>query len=152
MGLIEIIVIMTAVVAASIGVIYIITRIASFYKQRFGFSIFSGVILMILSFALLYFSAMKQTSSSVFLQVVSAGLAVFTLVRDIQLAKLAYGVFAFFIHIVLAILSFVIVAFAFTALIIKKLTNSHNRLYSRIMSPSLLDCFSVGALLRFFQF
>ena len=61
MELMEVIVIITAIIAASIGVIYIIAKIANFYKLRFGFSIFSGVILMILSITLLYFSAKKQT-------------------------------------------------------------------------------------------
>ena len=151
MELIEVIIIITAVVAASIGVIYIITRIASYYKRHFGFSIFSGVILVILSIALLYFSTTRQTSSSLFLRVVSVGLAVFTLVRDIQLAKFSYGICAFFIQIILAVLSFVIVAFVFAALIIKKLTNNHNRWYSHIMSPSLSECLRGDSLLRFFQ-
>ena len=150
MELMEVIVIITAIIAASIGVIYIIARIASFYKQRFGFSIFSGIILMILSFALLYFSATKHTSSSLFLQIASAGIAVFTLVRDVQLAKFAYGICAFFIHVVLAVLSFIIVAFLLAAIIIKRLTNNHSRLYSRIMSPSLSECLRGDALLRFF--
>lgn len=151
MELMEVIVIITAIIAASIGAIYIIAKIANFYKLRFGFSIFSGVILMILSITLLYFSAKKQTSSSLFLQVASGCLAVFTLVRDIQLAKFAYGIIAFLIHFVLAVFSFVIVAFVFAAYIIKKLTNNHNRLYSRIMNPSLSECLRGDALLRFFQ-
>ena len=37
MELMEVIVIITAIIAASIGVIYIIAKIANFYKLRFGF-------------------------------------------------------------------------------------------------------------------
>ena len=150
MELVEVIVMITAVIAAAIGVIYIITRITSFYKQRFGFSIFSGVILMVLSISLLYFSTTKQTSASIFLRVVSACLAIFTFVRDVQLARFVYGICAFIIHVVLAVLSFVIVAFVFAALIIRKLTNSHNKFYRRIMNPSISECLRGNALLRYF--
>ena len=145
----EIIVIITAAISMCIGCAYLIAKIAGFYKRRFGFSIFSGVITMILAFSFLYFSAARSTASIPY-SIIALVLTLFTIIRDIQLAKVWYGILAFLIHCSFAILSFVIVAFVLAVIIAKKLTNSHSRLYRKIITPSVRECLRGNLLMRYF--
>ena len=62
MELLTLAAIIAGIIAAIIGLILIIKRISAFYKQRFQFSIWSGVLLLVIALALLLISSSGETA------------------------------------------------------------------------------------------
>lgn len=64
MELLTLAAIIAGIVAAIIGLIVVIKKVSAFYKLRFQFSIWSGVLLFVVAFALLPISATEGITSA----------------------------------------------------------------------------------------
>ena len=80
--------IVAGILAAMIGLIIIIKKISAFYKLRFQFSIWSGVLLLVVALSLLLVSASEGATHQTMyiLTAIAAILAILTIYNDIRLA------------------------------------------------------------------
>lgn len=90
MELLTLAAIIAGIIAVIIGLIVVIKKISAFYKQRFQFSIWSGVLLLVVALALLLISSADGTTQQTVyvMLVIAAILALLTIYNDIRLAGL----------------------------------------------------------------
>ena len=105
MELLTLAAIIAGIIAAIIGLIVIIKKISAFYKQRFNFSIWSGVLLLVGALALLLASTSDGVSRQAMyiMTGISAILAILTIYNDIRLAGFAYGSLAVVLQIIFSL-------------------------------------------------
>ena len=68
-----------------------IIKVSSFYRTQFGFSVWSGVLLLFLAMVLMLIYYGGEKPQSILLPILSAGLCAFTIVRNICLVGWGYG-------------------------------------------------------------
>ena len=124
MELLTLAAIIAGIIAVIIGLIVVIKKISAFYKQRFQFSIWSGVLLLVVALALLLISSADGTTQQTVyvMLVIAAILALLTIYNDIRLAGVAWGGLAVLLQIIFALIGFVM----------KKLFNIHSSLLASI--------------------
>lgn len=134
MELLTVAAIIAGIIAAILGLIAIIKKISEFYKRRFQFSIWSGVLLLVLSLAFLAIAGSDniQDSTVYILITLAALLVIATIFNDIRLAKIGWGLIALSIQIVLAVCFVFLVFFALIAYVIKKVFNIHSSLFGSL--------------------
>ena len=144
MELLTLAAIIAGIIAVIIGLIVVIKKISAFYKQRFQFSIWSGVLLLVVALALLLISSADGTTQQTVyvMLVIAAILALLTIYNDIRLAGVAWGGLAVLLQIIFALsfvfliifaLSFVfLIIFALIGFVMKKLFNIHSSLLASI--------------------
>ncbi len=147
----EIVILLTALLAITVGTVWAVIKCAKFYKQRFGFSVFSGVIIMILVFVLLYYNMKDYNGKNLLMIILAFCATAFVVIRDIQLAKVSYGLGAFAIQTILALLSFFFIAVLLGLFLIRQFSRRQGRLSRQVFSPSFLQCFELGLLSRYFR-
>lgn len=127
-----IIVVMIAVVA---GTIASFKSVAAFYRQRFQFSIWSGVLLFSLALSLIVISEStdRQESSMYVLIAISAILAVLTIYNDIRLAGFGWGAIAVGLQILLSFCLMFIVTFGLIAYIVRRVFKVRGSLFSPVL-------------------
>ena len=101
MELLTLAAIIAGIVAAIIGLIVVIKKVSAFYKLRFQFSIWSGVLLFVVAFALLPISASEGITrqAAYILLAVSVLLAILTIYNDLRLAGVVWGLLAVILQI-----------------------------------------------------
>lgn len=97
----------TAVLAA---VTFAVIRISRFYRERYGFSIWSGVFILFPAFMLCFFSAYSDEGGAKLLLAIAAVLCVFTVIRDIMLSGYLYGLIGFIFQLILTFLLIIMIA------------------------------------------
>lgn len=126
--------IIAGIIAAIIGLIVVIQKVSAFYKLRFQFSIWSGVLLFVVAFAMLLISASEGVTrqTAYILLAVAALFAILTIYNDIRLAGLAWGVLAIVLQIVFSLCFVFLIFFALMGFVMKKLFNIHSSLLTSI--------------------
>ena len=134
MELLTLAAIIAGIIAAIIGLIVIIKKISAFYKQRFNFSIWSGVLLLVGALALLLASTSDGVSRQAMyiMTGISAILAILTIYNDIRLAGFAYGSLAVVLQIIFSLSFVFLIFFALIGFVMKKLFNIHSSLLTSI--------------------
>ena len=134
MELLTLAAIIAGIIAAIIGLIVVIKKVSAFYKLRFQFSIWSGVLLFVVAFAMLLISASEGVTrqTAYILLAVAALFAILTIYNDIRLAGLAWGVLAIVLQIVFSLCFVFLILFALMGFVMKKLFNIHSSLLTSI--------------------
>ena len=134
MELLTLAAIIAGIIAAIIGLIVVTKKISSFYKQRFNFSIWSGVLLLVGAFALLLASTSDGVSRQAMyiMTGISVILAILTIYNDIRLAGFAWGSLAVILQIVFSLSFIFLIFFALVGFVMKKLFNIHSSLLTSI--------------------
>ena len=126
--------IIAGIIAAMIGLIIIIKKVSAFYKRRFQFSIWSGVLLIVVALALLLVSTSEGATHQTMyiLTAIAAILAILTIYNDIRLAGVAWGSLAVILQIVFSFCLLFLVFFALVGLMLKKLFHMRSALLSSL--------------------
>ena len=134
MELLTLAAIIAGIVATIIGLIVVIKKISAFYKQRFNFSIWSGVLLLVGALALLLASASDGVSRQAMyiMTGISAILAILTIYNDIRLSGFAWGSLAVILQIIFSMSFIFLIFFALVGFVMKKLFNIHSSLLTSI--------------------
>ena len=134
MELLTLAAIIAGIIAAIIGLIIVIKKISAFYKHRFQFSIWSGVLLLVVALALLLISSSDGTTRQTVyvMTAIAAILAILTIYNDIRLAGFAWGSLAVVLQFVFALSFVFLIFFALIGFVMKKLFNIHNSLLTSI--------------------
>ena len=134
MELLTLAAIIAGIIAVIIGLIVVIKKISAFYKQRFQFSIWSGVLLLVVALALLLISSADGTTQQTVyvMLVIAAILALLTIYNDIRLAGVAWGGLAVLLQIIFALSFVFLIIFALIGFVMKKLFNIHSSLLASI--------------------
>lgn len=126
--------IIAGVIAAIIGVIVIVRKISAFYKQRFQFSIWSGVLLFVLALSIIVIigTASVRELTMYVLIAIAALLAILTIYNDIRLAGLGWGTLAVTLQILFSLCFVFLILFALIGYVMKKIFNIHSSLLNSI--------------------
>ena len=140
MELLTLAAIIAGIIAVIIGLIVVIKKISAFYKQRFQFSIWSGVLLLVVALALLLISSADGTTQQTVyvMLVIAAILALLTIYNDIRLAGVAWGGLAVLLQIIFALSFVFLIIFALIGFVMKKLFNIHSSLLTFLHSMRYL--------------
>lgn len=97
-------------------------------KQRFNFSIWSGVLLLVGALALLLASTSDGVSQQAMyiMTGISAILAILTIYNDIRLSGFAWGSLAVILQIIFSLSFIFLIFFALVGFVMKKLFNIHS--------------------------
>lgn len=125
MDLLRLILIVAAIITAVITLIAVIKKITAYYKRKYGFSIWSGVLFLEMALIFAGFDVVEYNAGSIVLWVICILLLCFTLIQDIRLAK-AMGVPAFAFQIIMSATFLVIIAIAVVGYIWKVITKRTN--------------------------
>lgn len=134
MELLTLAAIIAGIIAAIIGLIVVTKKISAFYKQRFNFSIWSGVLLLVGTLALLLASTSDGVSRQAMyiMTGISVILAILTIYNEIRLAGFAWGSLAVILQIVFSLSFIFLIFFALVGFVMKKLFNIHSSLLTSI--------------------
>ena len=134
MELLTLAAIIAGIVAAIIGLILVIKKVSAFYKLRFQFSIWSGVLLFVVAFALLPISASEGITrqAAYILLAVSVLLAILTIYNDLRLAGVVWGLLAVILQIAFSLCFVFLIFLALLGFVMKKLFNVHSSLLNSI--------------------
>lgn len=134
MGLLFLVAVIVVLIAIVTGTITVLKNISEFYRQRFQFSVWSGVLLLILALSLFIISGSTggQGASMYVLVVISAILTVLTVYNDIRLAGFGWGTLAIGLQIILSFCLLFIIMFVLIAYIIRRVFNVRSPLFSLV--------------------
>lgn len=126
--------IIAGVIAAIIGVIVIVRKISAFYKQRFQFSIWSGVLLFVLALSIIVIIGTASVSELTMyvLLAIAALLAILTIYNDIRLSGIGWGTLAVTLQILFSLCFVFLILFALIGYVMKKIFNIHSSLLNSI--------------------
>lgn len=122
------------IIAVIIGLIVVVKKISAFYKARFQFSIWSGVLLLLVALALLTISAtIEITKSTAYIMLAAAAVIVsITIYNDMRLAGFGWGTLAVFLQVVFSLCFVVFIFCALVGLVMKKIFNIRNSLITSV--------------------
>lgn len=134
MEFLTIVAIIAIVVVGAIAAIAAIAKVTAFYKQRFGFSLWSGVLLFVLALSLSVIALTTSigTKGQFILLTLSAFLVLLTGYNDIRLAGGGWGVAALSLQVLFSLGFILVVTFAVIMFILKKLFKIHSALLTSI--------------------
>ena len=112
MEIAELLLIIAGCLALVAAIAAAIIKVSSFYRTQFGFSVWSGVLLLFLAFVLMLIYYGGEKPQSILLPILSAGLCAFTIVRNICLAGWGYGCLGMLFQGVMTLLLFFVVIIA----------------------------------------
>lgn len=151
MELIELILIVAGVITAIIAFTVAIAKVTAYFKNKFGFSIWSGVLFTEFAVILAGLDVTHYGGTSILLGIISLGLLLLTFVQDIRLAK-TMGLLAFLIQIVMSLIFILIVALAVIGYILKLISKRNNALLDLATGTTKEfrdGIFGVASFLRF---
>ena len=133
MEIIELLLIIVGCLALVVAIATAIIKVSSFYRTQFGFSVWSGVLLLFLAFVLMLIYYGGEKPQSILLPILSAGLCAFTIVRNICLAGWGYGCLGMLFQGVMTLLLFFVLLFfvviiAIAGLLARATTRGTNRM------------------------
>ena len=118
-----------------------ITKIALFYRTTYGFSIWSGVLFLIVSIAMTALIEGDSSNDYILLTVISGAIVLFTLVQDIRLSGFIYGFLGFVFQIVMTFVIFFLLIIILACFIGRIVTRQTRRLDNSL--------FGVGKEIRY---
>ena len=125
MEIVELVLIIAGLAAILIGLVVVIQKCAHFFKQKYGFSVWSGVLLVVLGIVLIGLDIAHYAGDNYYLLIAGGLLFVLTIVQDIRFAKWM-GITAFIFQGFLALVFIFLVALAVLAYIVKVFTKRNN--------------------------
>lgn len=128
MEIIELLLIIVGCLALVVAIATAIIKVSSFYRTQFGFSVWSGVLLLFLAFVLMLIYYGGEKPQSILLPILSAGLCAFTIVRNICLTGWGYGCLGMLFQGVMTLLLFFVVIIAIAGLLARATTRGTNRM------------------------
>lgn len=134
MELLTLAVTIAGIIAAIIGLIVVVKKISAFYRARFQFSIWSGVLLLLIAFALLVISETSEIAQSTayIMLAATAAIAIITIYNDIRLAGFWWGILALFLQILFSLCFVIFIFCALVGLVMKKIFNIRNVLITSV--------------------
>ena len=146
-----IIVVMIAIVACTITVL---KNVSDFYRERFRFSIWSGVFLFVvaLSLVILSGSLSSQGASAYIVGIISAIIVAVTIYNDIRLAGFGWGALAVGLQILLSFCLLFIVIFALIAYFVRRIFNVRGSRFSPVFGIGVGMRGEVQLLMHFLRF
>lgn len=104
MELLSLVAIIAIAIVSVIGVISFVRNISAYYRERFRFSIWSGVFVFLFAIALLILAGSSSTGTGVFIvELIAALLVALVIYKDVRLAGFAWGVLAAGLQILFAV-------------------------------------------------
>lgn len=139
MELLTLVAVIAIIIIVIIGAISGIKKISAFYKQRFRFSLWSGVLLLVLasSFIILANTADIANRTRYILIAISIILIFLTGFNDIRLAGISWGLLAAGLQILFSFCFVVLIALAVIGFVMKKVLNIHNSVLNSIFGGHL---------------
>ena len=119
MEFLSIIAILAIAVASIIGVISFVRNISSFYRDRFRFSIWSGVFIFLFVIALLILAG--SGTGVVVVEIIAALLAALVIYKDIRLAGFGWGILAVGLQVLFAVSFLFMLAFLVIGYFIRRI-------------------------------
>ena len=122
MEFLTIVAIVAIVVVGAIAAIATIAKVTAFYKQRFGFSLWSGVLLFVLALSLSVIAIATDlgTQGQFILLTLSAFLVLLTGYNDIRLAGGGWGAAALCLQMLFSLGFIIMVVFAVIVFVLKR--------------------------------
>lgn len=125
MDLLRLILIVAAIITAVIALVAVIKKITEYYKRKYGFSVWSGVLFLEFALILAGFDVVEYDAGNAVLWGICILLLCFTLIQDIRLAK-AMGLLAFIFQFIMSAAFLLIIAIAVVGYILKLITKRTN--------------------------
>lgn len=121
-------------IAVAVAAIAAIAKVTVFYKQRFGFSLWSGVLLFVvaLSLSVIAMTTSVGTKGQFILLTLSAFLVLLTGYNDIRLAGGGWGAAAVCLQVLFSLGFILVVTVAVIMFILKKIFKIHSALLTSI--------------------
>lgn len=134
MEFLTIVAIIAMVIVGAIAAIATIAKVTAFYKQRFGFSLWSGVMLFVLALSLSVISIATDvgTHGQFILLTLSAFLVLLTGYNDIRLAGGGWGTFAFCLQTLFSFGFILMVVIALIVFVLKRVFKVHCSMFNSI--------------------
>ena len=105
MEIFELLLIVLGLFAVLVISINLITKVAVYYRTRFGFSIWSGVLILFVALSLFALIENDSSNKHVLLSFLSIALVVLCLVQDIRLSGVSYGLLGFVFQIAMTLVA-----------------------------------------------
>lgn len=122
MELLSLVAIIAIVIVPVIGVISFVRYISAYYRDRFRFSIWSGVFIFLFAIALLILAASSSTGTGVFVvELIVALLAALVIYKDVHLAGFGWGVLAVGLQVLFAISFLLMLTFLLIGYFIRRI-------------------------------
>ncbi len=146
-----IVIVMIAIVA---GTITVLKNVSNFYRERFRFSIWSGVFLfaLALSLVILAGSSSTQGTSTYIVGIISAIIVAITIYNDIRLAGFGWGTLAVCLQILLSFCLLFIVIFTVIAYIVRRIFNVRESRFSPVWGVGIGMRGELSLLMYFLHF
>lgn len=146
-----IVIVMIAIVA---GTITVLKNVSDFYRDRFRFSIWSGVFLFALALSLVILSGSlsAQGTSTYIVGIISAIIVAIIIYNDIRLAGFGWGALAVCLQILLSFCLLFIVIFALIAYIVRRIFNVRGSRFSPVFGIGIGMRGEVQLLMHFLRF
>lgn len=131
MEFLAIVAIIAIVVVGAIATIAALAKVTAFYKRRFGFSVWSGVLLFVLALSLSVIAIATNLGTQVqfILLTLSAFLVLLTGYNDIRLAGGGWGVVALCLQTLFSLGFILVVAVALISFVLKRVFKIHSSLF-----------------------
>ena len=131
MEIIELVLIIAGIAAFLIGIVAVIQKCAQFFRKKYGFSVWSGALLVVLGTVLIGYDITHYAGQKNILLMAGGILFILTMIQDIRLAKWM-GITAFIFQGLLALFFILLVALAVLAYIVKGFTKRGNAVLDHI--------------------
>lgn len=145
---IEIIFVIIAAIAIATLLTIAVRKVSAYYRREFNYSIWSGVALVILSFALTGYGLYNEQSINIWLIIASVIVFAFSVLLDIRHAGLAMGLLALLLQIVLALFFILVILMLFVIFCVRAIIGKSER--SADFSSGILSGEVVSIFLRSF--
>lgn len=115
-----------------------IVKVSAFYRQRFGFSLWSGVLLFVVAVSILLIAetAPIKVQTQYVLMGILAILVILTGLNDVRLAGYAWGALAFCLQIVLSLCFVILILVALVGLVLRRVFKIQSSLFNSILGTN----------------
>lgn len=128
MEIVELLLIIVGCLALVVAIAAAIIKVSSFYRTQFGFSVWSGVLLMFLAFILILIYSASENPQNIILPVISAGLCILTFARNTYLAGWGYGFLGMLFQSIMTLLLLFVGIIAIAGALARATTRGTNRI------------------------
>ena len=153
MELLSLVAIIAIAIVSVIGVISFVRNISAYYKDRFRFSIWSGVFIFLFAIALLILGASSSTGSGVVVvELMVAILAALVIYKDIRLAGFGWGVLAVGLQVLFAVSFLFMLTFLLIGYFIRRIFYPRRSVFFPSIGMALGMNGEMSFLLNFLRF
>ena len=128
MEIVELLLIIAGCLALVVAIAAAIIKVSSFYRTQFGFSVWSGTLLLFLAFILILIYSGSESPQNVIMPVLAVGICVLTFARNIYLAGWGYGFLGILFQGIMTLLLFFIVIIAIAGALARATTRGTSRI------------------------